>query len=52
MILDKKKQEAQWFADFELSDDQLEALIENKLIRAQAYYNSLQVREQTAEKLE
>ena len=46
------KQQAEWFQQYELNDDQLEQLIENKLNRATAYRKSYKVREQKAEELE
>ena len=52
MVIDRKKQEEEWFKLYELNDDQLERLIENKFIRATEYHKSYKVREQTAEELE
>jgi len=52
MVIDRKKQQDEWFSLYELDDDQLERLIENKFIRATQYHKSFKVREQTAEELE
>ena len=41
-----------WFKLYELNDDQLEQLIENKFIRATEYRKLYEVREQPAEELE
>jgi hypothetical protein len=44
--LDFRKQRSEKFtANHELTDDQLEQLIENKFNRAMLYYNALQKRE-------
>ena len=51
MVIDSKKQQDEWIELYELNDDQLERLIENKFIRA-TQYKSYKVREQTAEELE
>ena len=46
MDLDFRKQSnAKFLAEHELSDDMLEKLIEEKFIRARAYYEALQKRE-------
>ena len=46
MDLDFKKQkDAEFLAEHELSDDEFERLIENKLKRARAYYDALTARE-------
>jgi hypothetical protein len=52
MVIDRKKQQDEWFSLYELNDDQLERLIENKFIRATQYHKSYKVREQKAEELE
>jgi hypothetical protein len=51
-MIDRKEQEDAWFRSYELTDDQLERLIENKFIRATEYHKSYKVREQRAEELE
>lgn len=45
MDLDFRKQDADNLAEFELSDDMLEKLIEEKFLRARAYYEALNQRE-------
>ena len=52
MVTDSRRQQDEWIELYELNDDQLERLIENKFIRATQYYKSYKVREQTAEELE
>ena len=51
MVIDRKKQQDEWFREFELNDDQLEQLIENKLVRASEYRKAFKVRERQAEEL-
>lgn len=43
--LEKMERNAKFMAQHELTEDQLERLIENKLIRAREYYEALQKRE-------
>ena len=50
--MNSKKTQDEWFKLYELNDDQLEKLIENKFIRATEYYKSFQVQEQRAKELE
>ena len=47
-----KKRQDEWFRQHELTDDQLEKLIENKFIRASEYYKSYKVREHEVENFE
>ena len=51
-MVENKKEDNDWFKKYELNDDQLEKLIENKFIRASEYRKLYQVREQPAEELE
>lgn len=44
-----KNLEAEWFRQHELSDDQLEQLIENKFIRAKEYRAAFVIGEEQAE---
>jgi hypothetical protein len=37
----KQLQDAEWFKQHELTDDQFEQLIENKFIRARFYHDAL-----------
>ncbi len=39
----KKKQQDEWIKLYELDDDQLERLIENKFIRASEYHKSFKL---------
>ena len=40
-----KERNARWFEQHELTEDQLERLIENKFIRAREYHQALKERE-------
>lgn len=42
----RKQRSAKFTAEHELTDDQLEQLIENKFNRAKAYYNAFYKREE------
>lgn len=42
----RKQRDAKFLAEHELSQDELERLIENKFNRAKAYYNAFQRREE------
>ncbi len=42
----RKQRNAKFLAEHELTDDQLERLIENKLNRAKAFYDAFQKREE------
>ena len=41
----RKQRDAEFLAQHELSQDELERLIENKFNRAKAYYNAFQLRD-------
>lgn len=41
----RKQRDAEFLAEHELSQDELERLIENKFNRARAYYNAFQLRD-------
>ena len=41
----RKQRDAEFLAEHELSQDELERLIENKFNRAKAYYNAFQRKE-------
>ncbi len=40
----RKQRDAEFLAEHELSEDELERLIENKFKRAKAYYNAFHMR--------
>ena len=51
METDTQNDKSSWLEQFELTEDQLERLIENKFIRARDYHRALNERESRAHEL-